>query len=56
MRKKYIFLIAIIILLCSAIGYKINSDHEAIENSLLRESKNFIVESKKIRTIMMEGI
>jgi hypothetical protein len=55
MRKKYIFLIVILISLCSVIGYKINSDNEAIKNSLFRESKNFIVEAKKIRTIMIEG-
>jgi hypothetical protein len=55
MKKKYIFIIAIIILLCSAIGYKINSDNEVIKNSLLTESKNFIVEAKKMRIIMIEG-
>jgi hypothetical protein len=55
MKKKYIFIIAIIILLCSAIGYKINSDNEVIKNSLLTESKNFIVEAKKMRIIMVEG-
>jgi hypothetical protein len=55
MKKKYIFIIAIIILLCLVIGYKINSDNEVIKNSLLAESKNFIVEAKKMRIIMIEG-
>ncbi len=55
MKKKIIILLAVIISLCLAIGYKINSDNEAIENRLFKESEKFIVEAAKIRILIIEG-
>jgi uncharacterized protein YneF (UPF0154 family) len=48
--------IAIIVIFFGVVlGYKINSDDKVIKSNLHEESKNFILEAKRIRTLMVEG-